>query len=116
VLLLCVDPKPTPVIVTVAPAGPVLGEMPVTDSDWRTVNCTPLLTTPASVTLTGPLVAEDGTEAVMLVSLQDGEAAATPLKETLNPVLWLAPKPLPAIVIVPPGPAAGGVKLVIVGL
>lgn len=85
-LLLCVGPKPVPVIVTVVPVGPEVGEMLVTESASITENCTPLLVTPSSTTVTGPLVAPDGTVAVMLVALHELTLAATPLKKT-----WLLP-------------------------
>lgn len=79
------------------------------------VNCTPLLVTPPTVTVTGPLVAFEGTVALMLVLLHEVTLAVTPLNATrLEP--WLAPKPDPLIVIVPPIGPAGGLKLEMTGL
>jgi hypothetical protein len=81
----------------------------------RTLNCTELLVTPPTVTVTGPLVVLLGTVAVMLVLLQDVTVAAMPLKRSwLLP--GLEPKVLPATVTVPPTGAAGGVKLVMTGV
>jgi hypothetical protein len=89
--------------------------MLVTEIASITVKLTPLLVMPSSVIVTEPLVALDGTPAVILVSLQELTDATTPLNDTwLLP--WLAPKPLPAIVINPPICAAGGVRLLIAGL
>jgi hypothetical protein len=112
--LLCVEPNPAPEIVTVVPTGPLLGETPVTESGSRTVNCTPLLVTPSSVTVTGPLVAPDGTTRVTLVSLQALALATKPLNWTVL-LPWFGAKPEPLIVTVPPDEAAEGVKLMIVG-
>jgi hypothetical protein len=78
------------------------------------VNCTPLLVTASSVTVTGPLVAPGGTTSVTLASLQDLVLATTPLIWTVL-LPWLEPKPEPLIVTIPPTEAAGGVKLLIVG-
>ena len=49
-----------------------------------TVNATPLLATPPTVTTTGPVLAPAGTEATMLVSLQLLGVAAVPLKMTVH--------------------------------
>jgi len=48
--------------------------------------------------VTGPLVAFDGTDAVMLVSLHDVAVAATPLNCTWL-LDWLPPNPEPVIVM-----------------
>src|SRR5260370_5519939 len=80
-----------------------------------TVNCTPLLATPPTVTTTFPVVAPVGTFTAMLVEVQVETAAAVPLKVTaLAP--WLAPKFAPEIVTdVPAGPEVW-FRLVIDGL
>jgi hypothetical protein len=115
VLLLCDEPKPVPVITIEVPTGPDDGEMPVIEMGSIRVNCTPLLVTPPTVTVTGPLVAVEGTVALMLVPLQEVTFAVTPLNLTrLEP--WLPPKPDPFTVIVPPTGAAGGLKLEMTGL
>jgi hypothetical protein len=115
VLLLCVEPKPAPVIVTELPIGPDAGEMPVIVADSITLNCTPLLVTPPTVTVTGPLVALFGTATVTLVLLQEEALAASPLKKIWL-LLWLEPKSVPVTMTVPPTGAAGGLKLEMTGL
>ena len=82
VLLLCAAPKPVPVTVMLVPMGPEFCEMPVMESVESTVNVAPLLVTPSTVTVTGPLVAFEGTCAVMLVSLQELTLATTLLNFT----------------------------------
>jgi hypothetical protein len=42
-LSLWVEPNPSPVIVTVEPTDPAVGEIPVMESGSMTVNVTPLL-------------------------------------------------------------------------
>jgi hypothetical protein len=71
------------VIVTDVPTAPLVGEMEVIESASTTVNVTPLLVTPSSVIVTEPVVALDGTVAVMLVSLQELATAVTPLNCTM---------------------------------
>ena len=62
---------------------------------------------PATWTITGPVVAPDGTIAVIAVSLQEVIAAVDPLKLALL-LLWAEPKPAPVIVTdVPIGPTDG---------
>src|SRR5437879_13250186 len=77
VLFPCVATKPLPVIVTGMPIGPLLDEMELMERDPSAVNWTPLLVTPPAVTVTGPLVALDGTATVMLASLQELTLAVT---------------------------------------
>src|SRR5207253_9763358 len=89
--------------------------MPVTESASSTVSDTPLLVMPASVTLTGPLVAFAGTVTATLVSLQELTNAVTALNWTVL-LPWLPPKPEPLRVTDPPCSAAGGVRLVMTGL
>ena len=63
-------PKPVPEIVTAEPTVAIAGLIPETES-VSTENETELLVTPASSTVTGPLVAPLGTPIVILVSLQE---------------------------------------------
>jgi len=72
-----------------------------------TVNATPLLAVPRTVTTTLPLVAPLGTGTTMLVALQLVGVPARPLKVTLLEP-WLAPKFAPLTVTdVPSGPDVG---------
>ena len=62
---------------------------------------------PPSVTVTGPLVADAGTTAVILESLHEEVPAVEPLNWTvLFP--WVDPKPEPVNVTLPPVLAASG--------
>lgn len=73
----------------------------MTDTSVTTVKATPLLVMPFTVTVIGPLVAEEGTGADILPALQLVTVAAVPLKETeLEP--WVAPNPDPLMVIEAP--------------
>ena len=78
------------------------------------VNAAPLLATPFTVTTMLPVVAPDGTVAVIELSLHRVGVAATPLNVTV-----LAPcdnpKVEPVIVITAPTAPASGDKLVIDG-
>jgi hypothetical protein len=72
-----------------------------------TVKVTPLLATPPAVTTTFPVVAPDGTYAVMAVALQLVGVAVVPLKVTVL-VPCVAPKFWPKTATnVPTGPAFG---------
>src|SRR5205823_14632236 len=55
VLVPCVEPKVVPEIVTAVPTAPVVGDKPLICG--RTVNATPLLSIPPTVTATFPVVA-----------------------------------------------------------
>jgi len=81
VLLPCVAPNVVPLIVTDVPtdadAGVMLFILGVT------VNVTPLLAFPPTVTTTGPVVAAAGTGTAMLVALQLVGVAAVPLNVTV---------------------------------
>src|SRR5947199_6808325 len=102
-------------MVTEEPAGPEVGEMPVTDR-FSTEKGTLLLTTPAFVTVTGPLVAPCGTETVMLVSLHVRTGlASTPLNRTWLPAPCPMVKPEPLIMTVAPTCPVGGDRLEITG-
>ena len=110
-------PKFAPVIVTDVPTGPdmgfrlvMLGEVAV-----ATVNATPLLALPPTVTTTFPVMAPAGTGATILVALQLVGVAATPLNLTvLDP--WLAPKFVPVIVTGVPTCPAVGFRFVMLGV
>ena len=70
---------------------------------------------PLTVTTTGPVVADEGTGAVMLPAAQLVTLAVVPLKETeFEP--WLVPKPDPEIVIEVPAVAEDGDKPLITGV
>jgi hypothetical protein len=112
VLVPCVEPKPLPVIVTLAPTAPEPGERLVILG--ITVNATPLLLDPFTVTTTFPVVAAVGTGATILPAAQLVGVAVTPLNLTVL-VPWVEPKLLPEIVTeVPTFPDVGD-KLLILG-
>jgi len=83
VLLPCEPPKFWPDIVIDAPTGPDAGESPVMLGGTTTVNVTPLLAKPPTVTTTDPVVAPDGTGAWILAPLQLVGVVATPLNLTV---------------------------------
>lgn len=97
VLLLCVPPKPIPVIVTSVPTTPEVGDRPVIPRVSFTVKRMPLLATPAAFTTTFPVVAPEGTDTTMLVVLQLVGVAVVPLNVT-SLVPCVAPKLVPVIV------------------
>jgi hypothetical protein len=98
VLVPCEVPKFSPLIVTGVPTGPEFVVNPMMLGPAPTVKATPLLAVPPTVTTIFPVVAPLGTGTVMLVALQLSGVPAVPLKVTvLDP--WLAPKPLPMIVM-----------------
>src|ERR1700674_3830241 len=106
-------PKFVPAIVTAVPMGPLFGvRLVITGAGGAdTVNVTPALACPPTVTTTGPVVAPAGTVTPMLVAVQLVVAAAVPLNVTVPD----APKFVPAIVTgVSTGPLFG-VRLVITG-
>src|SRR5438874_11928485 len=79
-----------------------------------TVNETPLLACPLTVTTTLPVLAPLGTGATIEVALQLVGVAAVPLKVTvLDP--WVAPKFVPVIVNEVPTPPEVGDRLVTEG-
>lgn len=82
VLVPCDDPKFAPVIVTEVPTVPEVGLRLVMLGAGVTVNRTPLLGTPPTFTSTFPVVAPDGTGAVMLVSVQFDALVCDPLNVT----------------------------------
>ena len=105
VLVPCVAPKFVPVIVTEVPTGPdVTLRLPMFGAVVVTVNITPLLATPPTVTTTFPVVAPLGTGTTITVALQLVGTPAVPLNVTVL-VPCVAPKFVPVIVTeVPTGP------------
>lgn len=81
-LSLWVAPKPAPEIVNEDPTKPEEVEIPVIASASITLNVTPVLENPLTVTVTGPVVAFRGTFTEILVSLQRKTCAETPLNWT----------------------------------
>ncbi len=112
-LVPCDAPKLEPAMTTEVPAAPVLGVRLVIAG--VTLNVTLLLTPPEVVTTTLPVVAPDGTVAVMLPTLQAVTAAVVALKVTL-PVPCVVPKPEPAMTMDEPTGPALGVRLLITGV
>jgi hypothetical protein len=100
-------PKPEPEIVTDAPAEAAIDETLEITSAGLTVNGVPLLASPLTVTTTFPLLAPEGTDAVMVVGPQNQMLAASPLKVTVL-LPRTVPKLLPLMVTVLPGDAKGG--------
>lgn len=114
VLVPCVAPKAEPLIVTEVPTAPALGERPVMLGVGSTVKLLPLLSTPLACTTTFPVVAPDGTGALMLVALQLVGVAVVPLNLTVL-LPFVEPKPVPAIVTEIPTAAEAGERLVMLG-
>ena len=85
VLVPCVAPKFVPVMVTVDPIGPCgMLSVEMLGAVLITVNVTPLLTIPPTVTKTFPVVAPVGTGMEMLVAVQPvAVPAAVPLNVTV---------------------------------
>src|SRR5579864_8278164 len=108
----CDGPKFDPAITMDDPTAPVLGVRLLMVGAGVTVNVTPLLATPPTVTTTFPVVAVPGTTAVMLVVPQLLiVVAVTPLNFTVLEPCG-EPKPLPAITTLLPTAPVAGVKLV----
>lgn len=108
-------PKLLPVIVTVDPTAPEVGDRLVMTGVGRTVNETPLLALPLTVTTTFPVVAPLGTTAAIELELQFViVVAVVPLNFTvLEPCE--EPKPLPVIVTAAPTAPEVGERLVMLG-
>src|SRR5215472_9301730 len=103
-------------MVTAAPTGAGLGEMPVMFGVGCTVKLKPVLAAPPTVTTTLPLVAPAGTLMVMLVALQEvAVPAAVPLKVTVL-LPWVAPKLVPVMVTAAPTGAGLGEMPVMFGV
>lgn len=108
-LIPCDAPKFEPAMVTEVPIGPLLGvRLEMIGGGGVTVNATPLLATPPTVTITAPVDALAGTIAVMLEALQ---LLAVPAETPLNVTVLVpcdVPKFDPAIVTwLPTGPEVG---------
>ena len=116
VLVPWVAPKFAPEIVTEVPTEPLVGlRLEMVGATW---NATPLLATPPTVTTTFPLVAPDGTCAVILVAVHDAAGivpAETPLNVTVL-VPCVVPKLIPEIVMEAPTNPDVGFSEVMVGL
>src|SRR5438552_16354021 len=92
-----VEPKLRPAMVSDAPTAPELGDKLLMLGTASTVNNTPALATPLTVTTTLPVVAPAGTGATIEVALQLVGLALVALKKTaLAP--WVEPKLVPVIV------------------
>ena len=110
-----VEPKLPPAMVTDAPTAPELGDKLLMLGTASTVNDTPALATPLTVTTTLPVVAPAGTGATIEVALQLVGLALVALKKTaLAP--WVEPKLVPVIVTDAPTTPEIGVKLVMLGV
>lgn len=94
-------PKFVPEIVTFMPVGPELGERLDITGLATTVNETPLLDAPPTVTTTLPLVAPLGTAATIALSLHEMALAVVPLNLTVL-VPCVLPKLTPLIAIESP--------------
>jgi len=115
VLVPCVVPKFAPAMVTKVPTGPDHGERLVILGGGTTVKFTLLLATPATTTITFPVVAPVGTGVTMLVAVQL-VGVATPPWNVTKLVPWVAPKLAPAIVTeLPTGPELGDTLVMLGG-
>jgi hypothetical protein len=110
----CEAPNPSPVIVTVIPALPEIGERLVIVGAEVSVKVMELLLSLSTVTTTGPVVAPLGTGTTIDVALQLVGAANIALKVTVL-VPFVDPKFVPVIVTAVPAPPEVGDKLVMVG-
>jgi hypothetical protein len=114
VLVPCAAPKPLPPMVTELLTEPAVGERLVMLGGGNTVNVTPALETPDTVTTTFPVVAPDGTGTTMLVFAQLVGVPGVPLKVIVL-VPWVVPKLVPDAVIAAPTAPDPGVRDVILG-
>jgi len=96
VLVPCIKPKPAPVIVTVVPAGPAVGETLVMLGAGM-VKRLPVLGVPFTVTTTFPVLAPAGTGATIVLSLQLTGVADVPLNVTVL-LPCVVPKLFPVMV------------------
>ena len=109
------EPKFDPEIVTEVPGAPEVGDRPDIFGVGSTVKLTPLLATPPTVTTTLPVLAPDGTGALIEVALQLVGAAVVPLNVTvLEPCV--APKFVPLMVITVPTAPEVGDRLLMLGV
>ena len=114
VLVPCVLPKFVPAIVTGVPTVTELGLKLEIPGGCGTVNATPLLATPPTVTTTFPLVAPAGTATAMPIAFQPTGVADVPLNVTVL-VPCEVPKFVPVIVTEVPTAASAGLTLLIWG-
>jgi len=100
-------PRSFPLIVSLVPTGPLPGENPVTlgSTTAVTVNGPPLAVPPAVVTVTTPVIAEDGTVAVIDVSDPTVYAVAGTVPN-FTPLAAVNPLPV-RVTVVPGGPLPG---------
>ena len=110
----CDGPKFVPAITIDELTAPVLGVRLLMLGAAVTVNSTPLLALPLTVTTTLPVVAVLGTVAVMLFELKLVIVAVLLLNVTVA-LDWFVPKLLPAITTDDPMAPVFGVRLLIVG-
>src|SRR5438552_4881299 len=108
------EPKLPPAMVTDAPTAPELGDKLLMLGTASTVNNTPALATPLTVTTTLPVVAPAGTGATIEVALQLAGVATVPLNVTAL-VPWVEPKLPPAMVTDAPTAPELGDKLLMLG-
>jgi hypothetical protein len=94
--------KPLPLIVTVVPTGPLVGENEEMFGSTNTVKSEPLVAVPSAVTLIGPVVAPEGTVAVIFVPESTLNAAVVPLNFTAVVPLKLVPLIVTDVPTTPP--------------
>lgn len=112
----CVCPNPDPKTVTALPGDPLVGEIStMLGPGLATLNASPLLATPPTVTTIFPEVPPFGTGAMMLVEFQLVGFAGIPLKVTVL-VPWVVPKFVPVIVTGAAIAAAVGEIFVMLGM
>src|SRR5213594_88589 len=109
-----VEPKLPPAMVTDAPTAPAAADKLLMLGTASTVNDTPALATPLTVTTTLPVVAPAGTGATIEVALQLAGVATVPLNVTAL-VPWVEPKLPPAMVTDAPTAPAAADKLLMLG-
>ena len=114
-LLPWVVPKLLPLIVTVVPTGPRVGDKLVMLGAEFTVNVTALLAIPPTVTITGPVVPAAGIGTTICDAVQFCTTPAVPLKVTLL-VPCASPKFVPAMVTGVPVPPEVGDKEAMLGV
>ena len=111
----CGSPKPVPVMVTNWPTTPDVGDRLPMVGGPRTVNAAPLDAMLLTVTTTLPVVAPEGTTAVIDVALQLDTVAVVPLKVTVL-VPCDAPKLVPVMVTNAPTAPDAGDRLAMLGI
>jgi hypothetical protein len=94
--------KPLPLIVTVVPTGPLVGENDEIVGSTNTVKSEALVAVPSAVTLMGPVVAPEGTVAVIFVSESTSNTADFPLNFTAVAPLKFVPLIVTDVPTTPP--------------